>query len=335
MKTYYRPIPILDPASADSALRLCGGWCFFDKIECITREAPARIIAAEDAPADILDRLTLARAPVAGLSLDQMRLMGILNVTPDSFSDGGRHSDPAAAAQQARALVEAGADILDIGGESTRPGAVEIPVATEIDRVVPVIEAIRSNALATKISIDTRKAPVAAAALAAGGDIINDVSAFRFDPDIAPLAAQHHAPVILMHSRGNPDDMQNQTDYDSALLDVYDALEAAVAQAEKAGIPRKAILVDPGIGFAKNDTQNAALLGRISLFHTLGCAILLGVSRKGFIGRVANISEPDKRDAASAALGLWAYGQGVQMLRVHDILGHKQALDLWQKTSAR
>lgn len=334
MKTYYRAIPILDPASADSALQLAGGWCRFDHVECITREGVTRIAPVSELPDEVLNPLVCPRAPMAGLTFDQMRLMGILNVTPDSFSDGGLHDDAGAALTRARALIEDGADILDIGGESTRPGAAEIPVEEECARVLPVIRAIREAGLDAVISVDTRKASVAEAALAAGGDIINDVSAFRFDPEIAPLAGRKNAPVILMHSRANPDTMQDELEYDQVLLDVYDALEAAVSQAETAGIPRSGIMVDPGIGFAKNDAQNAALLGRLSLFHSLGCAILLGVSRKGFIGRVTNISDPNKRDAASAALGLWAYGQGVQVLRVHDIRTHKHALALWQNTIA-
>ena len=260
--------------------------------------------------------------------------MGIVNVTPDSFSDGGRFAGAASAVAHARALAEAGADILDIGGESTRPGAPEVPVAEEIDRVVPVITALRDAGLGTAVSIDTRKADVARVALDAGADIINDVSGFRFDPGLGPLAAERRAPVILMHSRGTPATMQTDPSYAHVLLDVYDALAAAVAQAEAHGIPRSRILVDPGIGFGKTDVHNLALLSRISLFHALGCPILLGVSRKGFIGRIANVSEPDMRDPGSAALGLWAISQGVQVLRVHDIAIHRQTMALWQATTA-
>ncbi|MEM9756697.1 MAG: dihydropteroate synthase, partial [Pseudomonadota bacterium] len=162
----------------------------------------------------------------------------------------------------------------------------------------------------------------------------NDVSAFRHDPTMAKCAADTGAAVVLMHSRGTPATMQDTTGYDDVLLDVYDALETAVAQAETAGIPRARILVDPGIGFAKTDAQNAKLIGRISLFHALGCGVLLGASRKGFIGRFASIPDAANRGPASAALGLWALGQGVQVLRVHDIDMHRQGIALWQAISA-
>ena len=333
MKYYYRPIPISGPASADSALRLAGGWTWFDQVECLSR-VDTRIVNIEEVPQAVLARITDPRSALAGAALDQPRLMGILNVTPDSFSDGGQFAGATTAVAHARRLAEAGADILDIGGESTRPGALEVPVAEEIDRVVPVITALRAAGLGTAISIDTRKAAVARAALEAGADIINDVSAFRFDPELGPLAAERGAPVILMHSLATPATMQADPSYDHVLLDVYDALETAVAQAEAHGIPRGRILVDPGIGFGKTDVHNLALLSRISLFHALGCPILLGVSRKGFIGRIANVSQPDMRDPGSAALGLWAISQGVQVLRVHDITVHRQTIALWQATTA-
>ncbi|MBF9032308.1 dihydropteroate synthase [Rhodobacterales bacterium HKCCE3408] len=333
MSTYVRPIPMIGPASADAALRLAGGWCRFSHVEILARGADPRIVPVDEAPAESLARLTSPRASFAGLSLDRPQLMGIVNVTPDSFSDGGRLADEAAAIAHARALAADGADILDIGGESTRPGAEEIPAEVETARVEATIAALASDGTGP-ISIDTRKAGVARAALDAGAQIINDVSGFRFDPAMAGLAADRGAPVVLMHSQGDPQTMQDDPHYENPLLDVYDALEAAVAGAEAAGIPRDRILVDPGIGFGKRDPHNLAILGRLSLFHALGCGVLLGVSRKGFIGRIAGIPDAADRDAASAAVGLWALTQGVQVLRVHDIVHHRQGIALWDKMGA-
>lgn len=334
MKAYYRPIPSLDPAETQATVRLGCGWATCCQAEVLRRGAASKCISVEDVPDEVLQRWTAPRTALLPLSLDHPRLMGILNVTPDSFSDGGRFAGVDAALAQARKLAEDGADILDIGGESTRPGALEIPAEEEIARVTPVVAAIQEAGLDVQVSLDTRKAAVARAGLDAGGTIINDVSAFRFDPHLSDVAARAQAPVILMHSIATPETMQDGIAYDDVVLDVYDALEEATRQAEAAGIPRDRIIVDPGIGFGKEDRHNIALMKRLSLFHSLGCAILVGVSRKGFIGRIANISEADKRDPGSAALGLWAISQGVQILRVHDIAIHRQTIALWQTISA-
>lgn len=325
MSHYYRPLPISAGEVTDAALPLGGTGKFFYKIAVLSRSQAPRIVLAKEAPAAVLEALTAPRPAFAGLSLDRPRLMGILNITPDSFSDGGRFLGAEAAQRQAAELAR-GADLIDIGGESTRPGAREVPAEEEMARVVPVIEALRDAGLTTPISVDTRKAAVARAALDAGADVINDVSGFRFDPELADVVAERNAPVILMHSIGTPETMQAQAKYDDVVLDVYDALAATRARAEAAGIPRGRILLDPGIGFGKTDDHNLALLRRLSLFHALGCGLLLGVSRKGFIGRLTGTERPDQRDAASAALGLLAVAQGIQMLRVHDIGIHRQLL---------
>ncbi|MGI3184530.1 dihydropteroate synthase [Nioella aestuarii] len=330
MTLYYRPIAQTDPARPAAALPLAGTWAWFTHVEELTRGRAPRVIPADAVPSGVLARLTATRAPIAGLSLDVPRIMGILNLTPDSFSDGGEFNTPAAAMAQVSRMLDEGADILDLGGESTRPGAQEVPIDEEIARTAPVIEAIRAAGIDTPMSIDTRKAPVAKAALAAGAQLINDVSAFAFDPNMQGLAAETGAPVCLMHAQGLPETMQDNPDYADALLDVYDSLETSVAAAEAAGIPREKILVDPGIGFGKRDPHNLALIGRISLFHALGCPILLGVSRKASIGRIGNIADPHDRGPASAAIGLWALGQGVQMLRVHDTEVHRQMIALWR-----
>ncbi len=324
---YYRPLPQTDPARPADALPLAGGWCWFDRIEVLRRDGPPRVIAATEAPPEVLDRLTAPRAPVAGLTLDRPRIMGILNVTPDSFSDGGDHLAPATAQAHARAMADAGAAILDIGGESTRPGAADVPVPEEIARTAPVIAALAGGA---PISIDTRKAAVAQAALAAGAALVNDVSAFLHDPAMAGVVAAAGVPVCLMHAQGTPQTMQADPRYDDVLLDVYDHLAARVAAAEAAGIARARILVDPGIGFGKTQAHNLALLARLSLFHALGCPILLGVSRKRFIGTIGQAPEPRARMPGSVAVALAGVAQGAQVIRVHDVAETRQALALWQ-----
>lgn len=326
---YFRPIAMTDPTRPKGALVLAGGWCWFDRVEVLSRAAMGRIIPATEIPAPVLHRLTAPRDAFAGVAMDRPRLMGILNVTPDSFSDGGRFltTDPAVA--QARAMAE-GADIIDIGGESTRPGAVEVAVGDEIARTAPVIRALRDGGLSAPVSIDTRKAPVAKAALEAGADIVNDVSAFDFDPALGPLVAAAKAPVILMHAQGVPATMQDDPSYADVLLDVYDALAARLARAEALGIDRGRIMLDPGIGFGKTQGHNLALLRGLSLFHGLGCPILLGTSRKRFIGSIGGATEPQDRAPGSIATALAGVAQGVQVVRVHDVAETRQALRLWQ-----
>jgi dihydropteroate synthase len=333
--TYLRPIPLSDPAMVSGALTLAGGWVRFTHLEQLSRHAPPRIVAAADLPPETLAPFVAPRAAVAGLTLDRPRLMGILNVTPDSFSDGGRHAGAAAVAH-AHALLAEGADLVDLGGESTRPGAAELSAQDECGRVIPVIDALMAQGFAAPLSLDTRKAAVAAAGLAAGAAIVNDVSGLRFDPDLAGVAAHSAAPLILMHSIGTPQTMQGLAAgaYGDVVLDVYDALAAMVARAEAAGVPRSRIMVDPGIGFGKTLDHNIALIRRLSLFHGLGCGVVLGVSRKGMIGAIAGEPDPARRGPGSAAIGLWGVAQGMQMLRVHDMGMHKQALALWQALTA-
>ncbi|MEY4983692.1 MAG: hypothetical protein RIR62_1958 [Pseudomonadota bacterium] len=319
-----------DPARPDGALPLAGGWCWFDRAEVLSRDAAPRIVAARDLPAEWRDRLADPRPAFAGLTLDRPRLMGILNVTPDSFSDGGRFLSPDAALSQARAMADAGADILDIGGESTRPGAAEVGVEEEVSRTAPVIAALRAGGLETPVSIDTRKGRVAEAALQAGAQVVNDVAALSFDPALAGIAARAGAPVILMHSIRTPATMQDDPVYDDVLLDVYDALSARIAVAEAAGIPRARIMVDPGIGFGKTVAHNLALLRRLSVFHGLGVPVLLGASRKRFIGTLGHEAQADRRMPGSVAVALAGLAQGMQVTRVHDVAETKQAFRLWQ-----
>jgi len=325
---YYRPIASVDPSRPAGALPLAGGWCWFSQVEVLRRDAPPEVVPLSAVPGEVRDRLSAPRAEFGGLRMDLPQVMGILNVTPDSFSDGGRFTDPAAAILQAKAMAEA-AEVLDIGGESTRPGAAEVEVAEEIDRTAPVIAALRAAGVKTAISIDTRKGPVAEAALQAGAGIVNDVAAMGFDPAIATVTARAGAPIILMHSIKTPATMQDDPVYDDVLLDVYDFLSDRIAQAEEAGIPRDRIMVDPGIGFGKTLQHNLTLIRGLSLFHGLGVPVLLGVSRKRFIGTIGGEALADRRMPGSVAVALQGVAQGAQMLRVHDVSETRQALRLW------
>jgi dihydropteroate synthase len=255
--------------------------------------------------------------------------MGILNFTPDSFSDGGRDADLAAAVARARAMA-AQADILDIGGESTRPGAEPVPVAEEIARTVPVIAAIRAGGIATPISIDTRNAATARAALAAGADMVNDVSALTHDPDMAPLVAEAGVPVCLMHAQGDPRTMQDDPRYGDVVAEVTAALAARRDAALAAGIAADRIVLDPGIGFGKTVAHNLALMRALGRFRDLGHPVLLGASRKRFIGAITGVERPADRLAGSLAAALFGAQQGVHILRVHDVPETRQALALWQ-----
>lgn len=325
----YRPIPQTDPVRPAGALPLAGGALWFDRVAVHERGAAPRLIPAAEAPAAALATLSAPRAAVCGLSLDRPRLMAVLNVTPDSFSDGGRHHALADALAGAERLVAAGADILDIGGESTRPGADPVPEAEEIARVAPVIARLRAAGVTTPISIDTRKAAVARAAFDAGADLLNDVSALTFDAAMPALAAASGRPVALMHARGAPKTMQDAPFYDDVLLDVTDWLAARVAAAEAAGVPRGRILVDPGIGFGKTAAHNLALIRGLAILHGLGCALLFGASRKRFIGAIGAAPDPADRLPGSLAVALEALRQGAQVLRIHDATETRQAFALW------
>lgn len=324
---YARPLVQFGPDRPSEAMILAGGWCWFTHVAIHARGAPPHRLPAHELPAEIRDTLTRPRPAIAGLTMDQPRLMGILNVTPDSFSDGGLYMDPAVAAAHGQAMRTAGADIIDIGGESTRPGAADVSIDDEIARTAPVIRAIRAQS-DVPISIDTRKAAVATAAIAAGAGLVNDVAAFSYDPALADVTAHAGVPACLMHAQGDPATMQRNPHYDDVLLDVYDYLASRVAQAVAAGIPHDQIIVDPGIGFGKTLDHNLALLRGLSLFHCLGCPVLLGASRKRFIGAISGADTAADRMAGSVAVGLDAVRQGVQFLRVHDTLETRQALDL-------
>jgi len=306
---------------------LAGGATWFSHVEVLSRDDDSRVIPASDVPDKILDNLTAQRADFAGLGMARAHVMGVLNTTPDSFSDGGLHEDADTAIARGREMLSQGASIIDVGGESTRPGADFVDRIAEINRVSPVVEALSSDAL---ISIDTRKADVARAAITAGASIFNDVTALSFDPRSLTVLAETDASVCLMHASGDPKTMQDNPSYGDVLLDVYDYLAQRVALCEAAGIPKSRISIDPGIGFGKTTEHNLLLIRGLSLFHGLGCPILLGVSRKRFIGELGQAQNPADRVGGSIAVGLEGLRQGVQLLRVHDVKETVQAVRLFE-----
>ena len=266
----------------------------------------------------------------AGFSLNRPLVMGILNITPDSFSDGGAHMNAEAAISAGRAMLAAGVDIIDIGGESTRPGAAIVPADTERQRVIPVIAGLAAHGAV--ISVDTRNATTMAAGLDAGARIINDVSALRHDPAAASLVAARGCPVVLMHMRGTPQTMNCHAHYANLVRDVTDELMQASHEATAAGITHAAIALDPGFGFAKTGTQNLTLLQDLHHCSKLGFPLLVGVSRKRFLGDlIDHPHKPTARDPASLAAGLFALSQGAHILRVHDVAGTVQAVRVWTR----
>ncbi len=332
-RAYLRPLPCA-PTRAN-ARPLAGGLFGFAELEVLRRFEPPEILPVDAAEAlhpeevETLALLSLPRPALAGLDLAQPRIMGVVNVTPDSFSDGGLLAGADAAVARGLALAEAGADILDIGGESTRPSAEPVGLDQELDRVIPVIEGLRAAGCPVPVSIDTRKAAVAEAAMAAGATMFNDVSALTYD-ERSPAVAATAPAVCLMHAQGDPRTMQENPRYGDVLLDVYDFLELRIAAAEAEGIDRTRIVIDPGIGFGKTLEHNLALLRRLSVYHGLGCAVMLGASRKRFIGTLAGVGEAHRRASGSVAAGLAGLAQGVQILRVHDVAETHQALQVWR-----
>ena len=245
-------------------------------------------------------------------------LMGVLNVTPDSFSDGGEFNSLSTALAQAQRLVESGADIIDIGGQSTRPGAEQISLEEELNRVVPVIQALRSD-LNVPISVDTTRAFIAQKAIEAGADIVNDISGGTFDPEMFSVVAKLGVPIVLMHIRGTPETMQQLTDYQDLVGEIYEFLDKQIAAAVTAGIERSRIIIDPGIGFAKTFEQNLEILQKLPQFHALNVPILVGPSRKSFIGRILNQPQPKARVWGTAAACCAAIAGSADILRVHDV----------------
>jgi dihydropteroate synthase len=346
-RTYLRPTAMLAPtaslAAVERPVRIAGREDLASSaVELIVREGAVRTFAdlsqtsalrakaeTDGTLAALLGMIEAPRPPLAGLMLDCPRLMGIVNVTPDSFSDGGAFSSAQDAIAHALRLEAEGADILDIGGESTRPGAEPVSIDDELRRVLPVIEGLAGRTKAL-ISIDTRKAEVMRRALAAGAHMINDVAALAYEPACMEVAAASDAPIVLMHAQGDPRTMQAAPYYDDCLLDVCDWLEARITACEAAGIARSRLVVDPGIGFGKNLAHNLELLAGLTLLHGLGVPLLLGASRKSFIGMLSGVKTARERVPGSIAAALQGAAQGVQILRVHDVAETRQALTVWE-----
>jgi dihydropteroate synthase len=345
MPTLIRPTGFVDaPFGHDGKVaRLAGGLTWFASAELITYGGNRRI-SSELVPVDgIEDRfddalaaqwqaLTAVRPHLQlgqrTIRLDQPQVMGIVNVTPDSFSDGGRFEEPGAAAAAGSMMAAEGAAIIDVGGESTRPGARPVWEGDEIERIVPVIEQLAASG--TAVSADTRKADVMTAALSAGAQLINDVSALTHDGRAAGIVAAAGVPVVLMHHQGSPESMQADPRYDDVLVEVYLWLEERIEAAVAAGIDRSRILVDPGFGFGKTVAHNLELMNGLAMLHGLGCPIVLGASRKRTIGALANEAPADRRLGGSLAFALKAVEQGAQIVRVHDVPETVQALKVWR-----
>lgn len=336
-RIYLRPVGLLPPGVGGPALRMAAAGPAFAAAEIILRRAgrierhsvtalALRELIAPEIPALrlLLERLESPRASLSGVPADRPSVMGIVNVTPDSFSDGGDSFDIEAAIARGMALRAEGADILDIGGESTRPGADMVSVGEELRRVVPVIEALAGRGAV--VSIDTRHAEVMRQAVAAGAAIVNDISALEGDPGSMDAMASCDVPVVLMHMQGEPGSMQEDPVYEAAALDVYDYLDARIAACERAGIGRSRLVLDPGIGFGKTVAHNLDILAHTSLYATLGLPVLIGLSRKRFIAALSRGEAPKDRLAGSLAAGLETLAQGAAILRVHDVAATVQGL---------
>lgn len=349
---YIHPLTLVSGPQAveGDAVRLGGGMVYAREIAVVLRRDGAvaeRIVcppsgmeqalarlpdgAAQDASAQWAN-LKKAHGPLVlgprTIRLDQSQIMGILNVTPDSFSDGGQNDDPETGRGHAAAMLEAGAAIIDIGGESTRPGAAATWEGDEIARVIPAVE--YCAAMGAAVSVDTRRAGVLEAALAAGTHMANDVSALRYDPRSIELVASSGCPVVLMHAPGAGEDLHAGGQYHDVVSEVFDFLKGARARAIAAGIAEDRILIDPGIGFGKSLAENLALINALALFHALGSPILLGASRKRMVGALSAEEPVDRRLAGSIALAVKGMDAGVHLLRVHDVVETVQARNVWR-----
>ena len=345
MRTFLRPTGFVDsPFGHDGKVaRLAGGLNWFGLAELIRTDGKKRLSSEivpvegiedrfDEAMANDWARITGSRPPLQlgerVVRLDQPQVMGIINATPDSFSDGGSYEDAATAAEAGAQMAAAGAAIIDVGGESTRPGATTVWEGDEIERVLPIVQQLAASG--TAVSIDTRKSAVMSAALSAGARLVNDVSALTWDGQSSAVIAAAGAPVVLMHHQGDPQTMQKDPRYDDVVIEVYCWLEERIEAAEMAGISRDRLLIDPGIGFGKTVAHNLELINGLALLHGLGCPIVFGASRKRIIGALANEAPADQRVPGSVALALKAVEQGAQIIRVHDVPETVQALKIWR-----
>ena len=334
--TWLRPVPVAQGDQGNQGdLSLAGGLACFASVD-VVQQAGAGFLACRmpvDAVIDaadnrneaarLIDRLTASRPAFAGLDMTTPQIMGILNVTPDSFSDGGRHNAPAQAVAAGKVIVDAGAGIIDIGGESTRPGAVPITHNQELARVLPPLAGLKNSGAV--ISVDTRHADVMRRVAGVGAGIINDVSGLREEGALAAAAASGCA-VVIMHMQGTPQTMQDDPDYRFAPVDIYDFLAGRIEDAVQAGIPRERICIDPGFGFGKTLRHNLHLVRWLGMLHGLGVPVLFGASRKSSIAKMSAGEPADQRVPGSLALALAAVRQGAQIVRVHDVAETAQAV---------
>ena len=335
--------PILSNFKTKKSLKLKKLPIYFDKVEVIKRfnKTVSKKIFFLDRLDDlnekdkkfVSNKLEVLQSPykkLKSLRLETPKIMGILNVTPDSFSDGGKYDEPAYAFKHFREMISEGADIIDIGGESTRPGSKTVAIKKEVSRILPVlkkVKGLKKNKIL--ISLDTRKSKVAAELKGKGVDIINDVSGLRYDKDMMKFLNKNNFPFVLMHSISNPQNMQNKINYQNVLLDVYDFFEKRIAKCNEIGISSSNIILDPGIGFGKTMKQNFTLIKNIALFHSLGCPLLLGASRKSFIGKLSKNNLNHNRIGGSVSSVVYGLSQGVSIFRVHDVHETKQAIKFY------
>ena len=356
-KSYIRPVGILFGSIANQltsmgqAYKLAGGPLSFSHAEMMARDIDGNIDSEISRVEDLkdnfrnfctnnkanvttcLEHFIESRDSFAGFSLSGLdykpRILGVLNITPDSFYDGGLYETTEAAISHARALHSAGADIIDVGGESTRPGSKEVSLDEELSRVMPVVKALSEDGIV--VSVDTRHSEVMRQVIDAGAKVINDVSALIHDTESLSVVANNDVDVILMHMRGLPETMQNEPIYKNVVLDVYDMLYDRINHCVEAGIERKRICVDPGVGFGKSVKHNVELISSLSFFQGLGCGVAIGVSRKSFIDSVSETEGSDRRLVGSLTALIAALNQGVNILRVHDVSETLQALNTWHK----
>lgn len=350
-KIYLRPTGFVESPQRyeGESLRLAGTMLWFSQIEYVTRDiistqrqvvpvgqwdafVAALPQSARERCALLLDRITSPRAALQlgarMVRLDQPHVMAVINATPDSFSDGGKNVDPEIAAEAAVAMLSAGAAIIDIGGESTRPGAPLVWEGDELNRVAPLIRRLAETGAA--ISIDTRKAFVMEGALQAGAMMINDISALLYDDRAVEVARKSKVPVVLMHAPSQSSDPHKNGNYDDVVYDVFDWLEQRVSEVEAAGLARETILVDPGIGFGKTLSDNLAIINNLAIYHGLGCALLFGASRKRLIGALSNEVGATDRLGGSIFLAMKAVEKGAHIVRVHDAAETVQAIHVWR-----
>jgi dihydropteroate synthase len=314
---------------AEKFFTIYGGKSVFNSFRVVERNKSSRVISTSEVTNEFLSRFISKPNSTLGLNFETPLVMGILNVTPDSFYDGEELFSEKQFVEKGLDLLKIGCSILDVGGESTRPGAKEISSKREIERVIGVIEKIKMSAPSAMISVDTRKALVAEKALQSGASLVNDISAGSFDKKMFNVVAKYKAGICLMHSKGLPENMQNKPYYDNVLFDIYDYFEKKISQAECEGIPKEKILIDPGIGFGKSLSHNIEIIKKVGLFIGLGCPIIIGPSRKSFIGEIIGEKLPSKRLAGSIAAMLVTFSNGVNIVRVHDVKETVDAMKVW------